>query len=136
MKPSLKSGVLKRIGATGLVLMLSLCLACHGKRSLTLPSELSGVWATDDPRYRGRLLELWPTFIIIITGPENPVSVQWVDKVETQPRGDEAAFTVYSTDYSQRQDYQMVLRFSSANGGELRCGNEPQVWRRLAAKTK
>lgn len=108
----------------------------HGHRSLTLPPELAGVWTNDDPRYRDRFLELWPTFVVIVTGTDNPPSVQWIDKVESRPQADGTEFNVYSTDYSQGAEYQMVLRFSPSNGGQLRCGNEPRIWKRRAPASK
>jgi hypothetical protein len=128
--------VTTKIRMIGLILMLLLCLGCNRHRSLTLPADLAGVWTSDDPRYHDRFFELWPTFVIVVTGPGNPASVQWIRKVEAKPQGDSSAFTVYSTDYSQHTDYQMVLQFNPANGGEIRFGNEPQIWKRRRETTK
>jgi hypothetical protein len=94
---------------------------------------VEGLWTTDDPRFEGRFMELSPSFVIIVTGHDDPASVQFVDKVELQAPTDFSAFTVYSTDYSEGTHYQMRLQFSSANGGELRFQNGGQVWKRGSA---
>lgn len=91
---------------------------------------MEGVWTTDDPRFQGRFMELSPSFVIIVTGPDDPVSVQFIDKAETQAPGDLSSLTVYSTDYSEGVRHQMRLQFSSASGGELRFQNQGLVWRR------
>ena len=114
----------------GVLLALLLCVGCNSTSLLNLPREMEGVWTTDDPRFQGRFMELSPSFVIIVTGPDDPVSVQFIDKVETQAPGDLSSLTVYSTDYSEGVRHQMRLQFSSANGGELRFQNQGLVWRR------
>jgi len=114
----------------GVLLTLLLCVGCNSTSLLSLPREMEGVWTTDDPRFQGRFMELSPSFVIIVTGPDDPVSVQFIDKVETQAPGDLSSLTVYSTDYSEGVRHQMRLQFSSANGGELRFQNQGLVWRR------
>lgn len=114
----------------GAVLMVSLCAGCNSTSSLTLPREMEGVWTTDDPRFQGRFMELSPSFVIIVTGHDDPASVQFVDKVESPAPGDVSSLTVYSTDYSEGAHYQMRLQFSPANGGEIRFQNQGLVWRR------
>ena len=102
------------------LLTLTLCVGCNSKVLLTLPREMEGVWTTDDPRFQGRFMELSPSFVIIVTGHDDPASVRFVDKVETSSPGDFSSLTIYSTDYSEGAHYQMKLQFSPANGGELR----------------
>jgi hypothetical protein len=51
-----------------------------------LSHELDGVWITDDPCYQGRSMELSPKFVILITGSDEPASVQWIDKVRANRR--------------------------------------------------
>jgi hypothetical protein len=115
-----------------IALVLLLCVGCNSNTAITLPRTLEGVWTTDDPRFQGRYLELSSSFVIIVTGHDDPVSVQFVDKVENEPMGDESSLTVYSTDYLQDAHYQMRIRVSQANGGEIRFQNQTQVWRRRA----
>jgi hypothetical protein len=112
------------------LLTLTLCVGCNSKVLLTLPREMEGVWTTDDPRFQGRFMELSPSFVIIVTGHDDPASVQFVDKVETSSPGDFSSLTIYSTDYSEGAHYQMKLQFSPANGGELRFQNQGLLWKR------
>ncbi len=114
----------------GIALLLLLGVGCNSNASRMLPHSLDGVWTTDDPRFQERFLELSPSFVIIVTGQDDPASVQFIDKVVTEPLVDGSAFTVYSTDYSQGAHYHVTLEFSPANGGELHVRNQGQVWRR------
>jgi hypothetical protein len=109
-----------------LVAVIALALAatgCDRNVSRTLSHELDGVWITDDPRYQGRSMELSPKFVILITGSDEPASVQWIDKVRSESTEDGLAVTVYSTDYPEGNSTRMSLRFSRANGGEVRFPN-------------
>ena len=83
--------------SAGMAPVLLLCVGCNSNTAITLPRTLEGVWTTDDPRFQGRYLELSSSLVIIVTGHDDPVSVQFVDKVESQPIGDESSLTVYST---------------------------------------
>ena len=112
------------------VLSIFCCVGCNSTASLTLPRELEGVWTTDDPRFQGRFMELSPSFVIIVTGHDDPASVQFVDKVESVAPGDLSSLTVYSTDYSEGAHYQMKLQYSPANGGEIHFQNQSLVWKR------
>ncbi|HST08779.1 MAG TPA: hypothetical protein VLL05_00260 [Terriglobales bacterium] len=116
----------------GITLALLLCVGCNSNVMLTLPGTLEGVWTTDDPRFQDRSLELSSSFVIIITGHDDPASVQFVDKVESEPAAEGTSMTVYSTDYLEGAHYQMRLLFSPANGGELRIQNEGRVWKHAA----
>jgi len=116
--------------ATLVGLLLATCLACDKNTSRLLPSEVSGTWTTEDPRYHGRLFELSNAFVIVVTGPEDLPSIQAVDEVKTEVQSSETTFTVYSTDHSQKTEYQMVFTFTQANGGEIRFRNQPAVWHR------
>ena len=118
------------LGCLGVLLTLSLSVACNSNTVLNIPREMEGVWTTNDPRFQGRFMELSPSFVIIVTGHDDPASVQFVDKVEAQAPGDFSSLTVYSTDYADGTHYQMRLQFSPANGGEIHFQNQGQVWRR------
>lgn len=121
---------------TVIILTLLVCAGCSHNNSRMLPREFEGVWTTNDPRYQDRFLELSPAFVIIVTGRYDTPSVQWIDKVETQPQGSDTALTVYSTDLSEGSHYEMALQFSPANGGEIRFKNQTQVWRRRGDTTR
>src|SRR5258705_13266357 len=98
-------------------------MGCTSNPSRILPQTLSGVWTTDDPRFQNRFLELSPSFVIIVTGLDDPASVQFVDKVEAEPMSDGSAYSVYSTDYVVGAHYQVTLQFKPVNGGELTFRN-------------
>jgi hypothetical protein len=127
-----RQGRLTWLRVLGAVLTVSFCVGCNSSVSLTLPRVMEGVWTTDDPRFQGRFMELSPSFVIIVTGHDDPASVQFVDKVESPTPSDLSSLTVYSTDYSEGAHYQMRLQFSPANGGEIRFQNQGLVWRRGA----
>lgn len=117
--------------AAMLTVVLLVCVGCNGNTSHMLPHELDGVWVTDDVRYQGRSMELSPTFVILVTGREEPSSVQWVDKVQCDATADGLNLTVYSTDIRDQNSMRMSLQFRRANGGELRFQNDGRVWKRM-----
>jgi len=106
------------------VLSVSFCVGCNSGPSLTLPREMEGVWTTYDPRFQGRFMELSPSFVIIVTGHDDPASVQFVDKVESATPGDLSSLTVYSTDYSEGAHYQM------------NCSSLPRMGARYVSKIR
>ena len=106
-----------------------LCTSCGLGAAHMLSHELNGVWMTGDPRYRGLSMELSPTFVILVTGPDEPARVQWVDKVQSDVTADGFAVTVESTDFADRNSARMCFQFSRANGGELHFPNEGRVWK-------
>ena len=114
------------------VLMLAIigAAAWAGQQSSMLPSDVQGVWTTDDSRYQGRSMELSPAFVILLTGQENAPSVQWVNQVKTEAAGNGTEITVVSTDRAAGAEYEMAIVYSPANGGEIRFKNQPQVWKR------
>jgi hypothetical protein len=124
-----KQGLLTLLRVLGLVLPLSFSVGCNSRVLMTLPREMEGVWTTDDPRFQGRFMELSPSFVIIVTGHEDPATVQFVDKVETQTPGDLSSLTVYLPTIP-RAPTTRCLQFSPANGGQLRFQNQGLVWRR------
>lgn len=124
-----------RIRIAIIVTALLACAGCSRNTQSMLPRQLTGLWTTDSPRYQGRFLELYQTFVIIGTGPGQPVSVQMIDKVKTESMGDGTVLTIYSTDLNGTQ-YELGLQFSPANGGELRLRNQSHVWKREAARSR
>lgn len=122
----------KKLRIVVVLLGVSVLAGCDRNVRNMLPRDVEGSWTTDDPRYRDRFFELSPTFLIIVTGREAPASVQWIDKVKIQPMDSETSYIVYSTDYGDDSQNQMVLVFRPANGGEIRFKNQAEVWRRHA----
>ena len=112
------------------LLSFALFTGCHKNETRMLPSEIEGVWTTDDPRYHDRVLELSRTFVIIITSRTEKASIQWIDKVKADPSEDALTVTVYSTDFPEGTHQEMSFHFSAANGGEIRFKNQATVWKR------
>jgi hypothetical protein len=125
-----QGGMMNRIRAAATIMVLLVGVACNHNTSSMLSPQLTGLWTTDDPRYQERFVELSPAFFILITGPHDPISVQWIDKVRSELQAEGTAFTIFSTDNSQNVHYETLIHFNPANGGELRFGNERPVWKR------
>jgi hypothetical protein len=128
--------MLRRIGTGSFLAALSVLLLLAwvgrvrpGLQGL-LPRQLTGVWTADDPRYKDRALELSQAFVIVITGRHDAPSVQMVDRVETEPKGEDTVYTIYSTDYQQGTHNTMTVQFRPSNGGEIRFRNQAEVWKR------
>lgn len=130
MKRAAKRTGSMRFGAVMLALALLAYPWYAGNMTHMLSHELDGVWVTDDPRYQGRSMELSPTFVILVTGPEEPASVQWVDRVQSEPTAEGFRLTVYATEFTDGNSTRMSLQFSRANGGEIRFANDGRLWRR------
>jgi hypothetical protein len=119
-------------------LALSACIVCilistgcgRQESHSLLSRELAGVWTSKDPRYQGRSMELSPAFIIVVTGPHDAPSVEMIDRVETEAKGTDTHYTIYSTDYLKGNHSKMNADFSAANGGEIRFRNQSQAWTR------
>lgn len=116
------------------VLLASIGCSDHMRQYL-LPRDVVGAWTTDDPRYQERVMELSRAFVIIITGRHDPASVQMIDRVESEVKGSDTLYTIYSTDYSQGTHYEMKIQFNPANGGEIRFRNQGTVWKRHVEAT-
>ncbi len=115
----------------GLMILLVTSLGCaHYAHQGLLPRDVVGAWTTDDPRYSERAMELSRAFVIIVTGRHDPATVQMIDRVESEPKGSGTLFTIYSTDYSDGNHFEMKLEFNPANGGEIRFKNQSAVWKR------
>ena len=64
----------RSIATLGRALLLLLPIAlggCDGNRSKFIPDNLVGVWRTNDPRYRGRSMDLGKETALISTGSRN-----------------------------------------------------------------
>src|SRR4051794_26188160 len=85
-----KSTSITSMGQVLLLLLSMFCGSCDWNRSRFVPSELIGVWKTDDVRYRGRSLELSVDTALIETGSDEP--------------GTEAVESVKNTTH-RRRDY-------------------------------
>jgi hypothetical protein len=95
-----------------------------------LPTTVTGVWTTDDTRYKGRFLELYEAFVIIGAGGQEVPQVQVINSVKPSPAGDEILYKIVASDLDGSA-HEMTLLFNPARGGELHFKNQANVmWRR------
>ena len=117
------------IGQVLLLLLPIICGGCDWNRSRFIPENLVGVWRTDDPRYRGRSLELSKDIAVIGIGGEKP-SIESVEWVKTQATSEETTYSIQCRTADGTKDL-LTLSFSPKGDGEIRL-NHPQsiVWKR------
>ena len=125
----------RSIAALGRALLLLLPIVlggCDWNRSKFIPDNLVGVWRTNDPRYRGRSMDLGKDTAVISTGVEKP-SVESVESVKVQPAGEETTYTI-QCHTSQGARHLLTLRFSPRGDGELWFSHQQSiVWKRRPA---
>ena len=116
--------------------LLSLvCAGCNRGGSGMLPPELVGHWTTVSAAYRGRFLELSPTYVIIGAGEQGSPDVQTVDRVDSLPSDGGTEYTIHATTREGLHN-QIVLQFDPREGGEIRIKNQKDiVWKRLESQT-
>lgn len=113
-----------------ILLLLILWGARNWQRTILLPEEVAGVWTTNEPRYQGRFLELYSTFVIIGAGTNDVPKVQVIDSVKQQQSGNVTSYAVHSTDLDGNE-YDMTLLFDPTHGGEIHFNNQGNIiWRR------
>lgn len=117
------------IGQVLLLLLAIVCGGCDWNRSRFIPDNLVGVWRTDDPRYRGRSLELGKESAVIGVGGDKP-SIESVESVKTQQPEQETTYEISSRGADGTR-HVLILRFSPNGDGEIRLSH-PQnvVWKR------
>ncbi len=102
--------------------------ACDWNDSRFVPSELIGVWRTDDARYRGRAIELGKDSAVIETGRDQ-ASTESVESVKIQPAGKETTYSLRCRP-ADGSRHVLTLRFSPSGGVKyalvirrISCGN-------------
>ncbi len=102
--------------------------ACDSRSAKSAPRELVGTWASDDPLYADRTLEIQANRIYFGTGgteapePLTSVRVRWEEA---------AGHTLYSIEYQSLDgaEFTLPVQFSPSSG-ELRLANRDKVvWR-------
>lgn len=98
----------------------------------TFPAELRGRWITDNPRYQDRMLEIQADAVVFYTGGVFGLSAHRIRQARRRP-GNRPG-TLYEIRYrsnSPDELYTFAFYYRSANGGEIRFENQPQiVWTR------
>jgi hypothetical protein len=113
-----------------ILLLLLATVGCNRNATHLLPKELVGFWTADEPRYKGRFLELYRAYVILGTGPGEVPQVQIVDSVEADPDGDHVAYKISSTDLNGVQ-YNMTLLYKPAGEGVILFRHQENIsWKR------
>ncbi len=113
-----------------LLLLLAATVGCNRNATHLLPKELVGFWTADEPRYKGRFLELYRAYVILGTGPGEVPQVQIVDSVEADTEGDHVAYKIASTDLNGVQ-YNMTLMYKPAGEGVILFKHQENIlWKR------
>jgi hypothetical protein len=95
-----------------------------------IPTEVQGYWTTSAPGYKDRYLELDDKYVLIGVNEDDLPELQRASRVESHVEGLEKVYTIHSSSASQ-VDYKLILRYSPANGGEVRIQHkEGVVWKR------
>ena len=111
-------------------LLLLATAACNRNATHLLPKELVGFWTADEPRYKGRFLELYRAYVILGTGPGEVPQVQIVDSVEATPDGDHVVYKIGSTDLNGIQ-YNLTLLYRPTGEGTILFKHQESVlWKR------
>jgi len=128
----------RRPGAAILCLLVAGILltlpACDSRSAESAPQELVGTWASDNPLYADRTLEIQANRLFFGTGgTEAPealtiVRVRWEEAVD---------HTLYSIEYQSLDggEFTLPVQFSPASG-ELRLANRDKVVWRLTGPSR
>lgn len=128
-----KSAAISRCGSrprapVWALLMFAVLLAC-GTVEETLPAELLGTWASDDPSYEGRFMQIFKDRIYFGTGEGEP-RPNSIIAVSTEYQDDLAICTI---DYQEPSgdEYRLRLRYRFSED-TLRLANRSRVtWKRM-----
>jgi hypothetical protein len=122
--------MLKRKFIPAVLFFLLATVGCNRNATHLLPKELVGFWTADEPRYKGRFLELYRAYVILGTGAGEVPQVQIVDSVEADPDGDHVAYKIASTDLNGVQ-YNMTLLYKPAGEGVILFKHQENIlWKR------
>lgn len=94
----------------------------------TVPARLIGSWATDDPRYQGRYLELTPDSLIL-RASANEATGYGVRRVQRRQIAQGSTYII--TAYSERGgEYTLTLEYREAEHTIALGNRAPVLWRR------
>jgi hypothetical protein len=116
--------------AVAFVALFGALAGCR-KEPVRLPEELCGRWATDDPKYAGRYLELSNEAIRFGNGDEE-LAVCAVVSIERSGQG---ADVHYDVTYLDSNSEESIFSFSHhATRASIRIAHSPgRIWKRVLA---
>ena len=85
-------------------------------KETVFPSELIGLWHTDDQRYVDRYFSINESSIIIGQG-EDRQALYYIDNVEKENIGEYTLFKLKCTDEENNDDYFFQIQYKAADGG-------------------
>ena len=105
------------------LLALSICLGCARE---AIPSELIGVWTSDDPRYADKSLGIAAEQIAF--GVDAGIRVNYrVQGIEREGEGEDTTFHVF---YDTPGEPERELRLQIAGPDLLQIDNHGKPWKR------
>lgn len=131
---ALSRGKMRRVSWRKLLLLIPLLffMGCDWGQPQILPTEITGVWKTDEPRYRGRFIKLEPDQVTFGLGGIAPDKSEHIEKLKIASIDNAIDYSIRLRAADGTPD-SIFLRFTPRDGGELGMKNQPQViWRRKA----
>ena len=118
--------------AKGRRLLVFLALSALACAREDVPPDLIGRWASDDPRYADRLLEINPEKIAfgLGAGGRMTYAVQGVERESDSDNG-----TVYRVYYDLPGEPERALELRLAEPDQLTIGSRNELWTRQGAPT-
>jgi hypothetical protein len=113
------------------IAILTVLLGCRAsKEPVVVPSELHGIWKTEDSRYEGRSFELRADTIILALGEEGKESYP----IETLEKRQELRGTLYVLTYRNLIEGfsdSLLFYFEPREGGLIRFKNQMEIeWKK------
>ena len=94
-----------------------------------LPSDLTGLWRTNAPAYRGRIVELRPRYVAFLVDTTGRVTTYRIVRVRQTPDRDGVLYRVQFADSIGRHEFAFV--FDKGPPERLLFANQRQLaWRR------
>jgi hypothetical protein len=125
----LRFGIMGMRSRTILILLASLALmsGVQCQKEFVVPEELIGVWVTDDPNYFDRPFEITKSTVIFEQGlgyfDFHVFPIWGVKKGDSE---EAPLYIIYYTSSSGRK-FEFSFYYTSANGGEIRFKNQPEM---------
>ena len=106
-------------------------IGCHSKESITVSSELAGVWKTSAPKYKDCFFELNEHLIIFVSGDllEN-IDVNFISKIESTHKERQILYSIYYENLED-QEFKFSFYYDPSKGGVIRFKNQEKIeWRK------
>lgn len=114
----------------GLFVVLLIAIVYWAPRPASIPIDLQGKWATTDPRYADRRIDIGENLVALALG-ESRISVWFIERVEPRMTNTGKHYVLHLKDETG-QPQSIVLRLDTETGNTLQLGRQREViWHRL-----